>query len=177
MTNILKNKKVVIPAIIGLASLATVLTVFGPILAIAESSTNASQIPEIAGSVNVAETMKSFIKEHRTTSLSEAASTAEHEVTNGAAIGGHIGIVQGYLVYNFFVVDTENETGYTIMIDAGDGKVLYKPDGMDLKDMGKSFGFGPFGHGPSGKHGFGGGWMMPHQGFMDRADSESPGTQ
>ena len=177
MTNTLKNKKVVIPAIIGLASLAAVLTVFGPILAIAESSTNASQIPEIAGSVNVAETMKSFIKEHRTTSLSEAASTAEHEVTNGAAIGGHIGIVQGYLAYTFFVVDTENETGYAIMIDAGDGKVLYKSDGMDLKDMGKSFGFGPFGHGPSGKHGFGGGWMMPHQGFMDRADSESPGTQ
>ena len=177
MTNTLKNRKVVIPAIIGLASLAVVLTVFGPILAKAESSTNASQIPVITGSVNVADTMKTFIKEHRIVSLSAAATTAESQVTNGAAIDGHVGIVQGYLVYNFFVVDTENETGYKIVVDAGNGKVLYKSDGMDLKDMGKSFGFGPFGHDPSGKHGFGGGWMMQHQGFMDRCNSESSGTQ
>ena len=183
MTNTLKNKKVIIPAIIGLASLAVVLTVFSPILAIAaESSTNASQMPQITGSVNVAETMKNFIKEHRTTSFSVAASTAEHEVTNGVAIGGHIGIVQGYLAYNFFVVDTENETGYKIVVDAGDGKVLYKSDGMSLKDMGKSFGFGPFGHGSFGhdsigKHGSDGEWMMPHQGDMDKPDSQSPGTQ
>ena len=116
MTNTLKNKKIVIPAVIGLASLAVVLTVFSPILAIAESPTNASQTPQITGSVNVAETMKTFIKEHRTISLSVAASTAENQVTNGTAIGGHVGISQGYLVYNFFVVDTENETGYKIMM-------------------------------------------------------------
>lgn len=176
MTNTLKNKKVVIPAIIGTASLAVVLTVLSPILAIAES-TNASQMPQITGSVNVAETMKSFIKEHRTISLSEAASTAEHEVTNGAAIGGHIGIVQGYLAYTFFVVDTENETGYTIMIDAGDGKILYKSDGKSLKEIHKSFGFGPSGHHSFGKHGFGGGWMMLHQGYMNKTDSQSWGTQ
>lgn len=177
MTNLLKNKKVIIPAIIGLASLAVVLTALSPIIAIAESPTNASQMPQITGSVNVVETMKTFIKEHRTISLSVAASTAESQVTNGAAIGGHVGIVQGYLVYNFFVVDTENETGYNIVVDAGDGKVLYKSDGMDLKDMGKSFGFGPFGHGPFGKHGFGGGWMTPHQGYMDKSGSESSDTQ
>lgn len=183
MTNTLKNKKVVIPAIIGLASLAVVLTVFSPVLAIAaESSKNATQMPQITGSVNVAETMKNFIKEHRTTSFSVAASTAENQVTNGVAIGGHIGIVQGYLAYTFFVVDTENETGYTIMIDAGDGKVLYKSDGRSLKDMGKSFGFGPFGHGSFGhdsfgKHRLGGEWMMPHQGDIDNPDSQSSETK
>ena len=177
MTNTLKNKKIVIPAVIGLASLAVVLTVFSPILAIAESPTNASQTPQITGSVNVAETMKTFIKEHRTISLSVAASTAENQVTNGTAIGGHVGISQGYLVYNFFVVDTENGTGYKIMIDAGDGKVLYKSDGMDMKDMGKSFGFGQFGHDSFGEHGFGGACMRSHQGFMDKTGSESSGTQ
>jgi len=181
MTNPLKNKKVVIPAIIGLASIL-VLTSLSPILAIDGSSTNASQMPQIAGSVNVADTMKTFIKEHRTISLSVAASTAESQVTNGAAIGGHVGIVQGYLVYNFFVVDTENETGYNIVVDAGDGKVLYKSDGIALKEMGKSFGFGSFGHGSFGhesfgKHGFGGKWMMPHQGYMDKTDSESTEPQ
>jgi len=176
MTNLFRNKKVVIPAIIGLASIALVLTSLSPILAIAESSTNAS-MPQITGSVNVVDTMKNFIKENRKISLSEAASTAESQVTNGAAIGGHVGIEQGYLVYNFFVVDTESETGYNIVVDAGDGKVLYKSDGISLKEMGKSFGFGPFGHGSFGKHGFGEKWMMPHQGDMDTAEPQSSETQ
>ena len=187
MTNLLKNKKVVISAIIGLASLAVVLTVFSPILAIAESSTNASQMPQITGSVNVEQAMKEYIKDHQTTSFSEAASIAEKQVTNGAVVGGHIGIIQGYLVYNFFVIDTENDTGYSIMIDAGDGKILKKSDGNDLKEFGKSFGFGPFGHDSfdhdsfghrqCDKHGFGGGWMMQHQGYMNKTDSESSDTQ
>ena len=179
MTNQFKNKKVVIPAIIGVGFLVIVLTVLSPILVEAQTSTDNQT--KITGSVNIAQAMKDYIKDHQTTSFSEASSIAEKQVTNGAVVGGHVGVVQGYLVYNFFVIDTENDKGYSIMIDAGDGKILQKSDGMDLKDFGKSFGFGSFGHGSFGHgsfgdHGFGGNWMK-HQGLMDKPSSESSGTQ
>lgn len=180
MTNRFKNKKTVIPAIIGIGFLAIVLTALSPIFA--ETQTSADNQTKITGSVNIAQAMKDYIKDHQTTSFSEAASIVEKQVTNGAVVGGHVGVVQGYLVYNFFVIDTENDKGYSIMVDAGDGKILQKSDGIDLKDFGKSFGFGSFGHGSFkhgsfGDHGFGGKWMMPHQEHMDNPDSQGSGTQ
>ena len=177
MTN--RFKKAVIPSIVGVGLLAIVLTVLSPILV--EAQTSADSQTKITGSVNIAQAMKDYIKDHQTTSFSEAASIAEKQVTNGAVVGGHIGVVQGYLVYNFFVIDTEKNTGYSIMIDAGNGKILQKSDGTDLKEFGKSFGFGPFGHdsfghGSFGNHEFGGKWMK-HQGNMDKSDSKSSDTQ
>lgn len=38
---------------------------------------------------------------------------------------GQLGEVQGYLVYTFFVVNGENNMGFLIIVDAGNGKVLY----------------------------------------------------
>jgi uncharacterized membrane protein YkoI len=173
-------KQIVIPAIIGVGFLAAVLTVLSPILVEAQTSTDTQA--KITGSVNIEQAMKDYIKEHQATSFSEAASIAEKQVTSGAIVGGHIGVVQGYLVYNFVVIDTENDKSYSIMIDAGDGKILKKSDAMDLKQFGKSFGFGSFGHGSFGhdsfeKHKFGGKWMMPPQGQTPNPDSSSSGTQ
>ncbi|MBI5378489.1 MAG: hypothetical protein HZA82_07705 [Thaumarchaeota archaeon] len=171
MTNSIKSKKIFIPTITGIALLAVVLVAFSPISAIADSSTN-PKIPQISGSVNVEKTMKDFIKEHRTTSFAEAATTAEHQVSNGVAVNGNIGVVQGYLVYTFCVMDTSSDTSYIIMIDAGNGTVLHKSDGISMKDMGK-FGHG-FGHGFGG-HAFGG-KMMP-QNWSDKTDSGTPENQ
>lgn len=130
-----------------------------------EAQTSADSQTKITGSVNIAQAMKDYVKDHQTTSFSEAASIAEKQVTNGAVVGGHVGIVQGYLVYNFIVIDTENDTGYSIMIDAGDGKILEKSEGKDLKAFGKFGTMMPFGqHGMHGfdGHGFGGheSWKM-----------------
>jgi hypothetical protein len=156
MTSSIKNKKIFVPTIAGIALLAVVLVAFSPVSAIADSAN--PNMPQISGSVNVEKTMKDFIKDHRTTSFADAATTAEKQVTNGVAVGGNIGVVQGYLVYTFFVMDTETDTSYVVMIDAGNGTVLHKSDGMPMKEMGK-FGQGGFGHG------FGHGFekMMPHK--------------
>lgn len=73
MTNSIKNKKILVPTIAVLILLTVVLAAFSPISAIAESSNQ--KMPQISGSVNVAKTMKDFIKEHKTTSFAEAVST------------------------------------------------------------------------------------------------------
>lgn len=174
MTNSIKNRKILVPTITGIALMAVILVAFSPISAIADSSTN-PKTPQISGSVNVEKTMKDFIKEHRTTSFAEAATAAEHQVSNGVVVNGNIGVVQGYLVYTFCVMDTEKDTSYIVVIDAGNGAVLHKSDGISMKDMGK-FGHG-FGYGFG--HGFGhfGGKMMPHQNWSDKTDSGTPENQ
>ena len=172
MTNSIKSKKELVPTILGLALLAVVLVSFGPISALADSAKD-QKMPQITGSVNVAKTLKDYIKQQRTTSFAEAATTAEHQVSNGAVMGGHTGVVQGYLVYTFCVVDTDKDTSYFVIIDDGNGKVLNKSDGISMKDMGVfEHGFG--GHGFGEHHGFGG-KMMPHN-WSDKTDSENPVT-
>ena len=176
MTNPIKNKKVVIPTIIGLGFLAIFLTVLSPVLAQMQSTDN--QAPQITGSVNIKQTMKDYIKENQKTPFSEASSIAQKEVTNGSVVGGHIGIVQGYLVYNFMVIDTENDKVYSVTVDAGNGTVLYKSEGKDLNESGKmfgSFGHGQFGHEAFDRHAFGGEWMQ-HK-YMNKTDAQSSWTQ
>ena len=43
---------------------------------------------------------------------------AQSQVTKGTVRGGHLGVVQGYLVYKFITVNVENQTGYITLIDA-----------------------------------------------------------
>lgn len=182
MTNI-KNKKILIPAIAAITLLAVVVGAFNPISALADPFAKNQEMPEITGSVNIADTMKDYIKEHRTTSFSDAATTAEKQVSNGVVVGGHVGIIQGYLVYTFGVIDTESDAIYMIMIDAGNGTVLHKSEGISMKEMG-GFGPGPLGSGFGG-HGFGGpdfghGFdkkMMSSQDWSDKTDSENSETQ
>lgn len=166
----LKSKKVLLSAI-AIAVFAIAIGTLSPISAIAESK----EMPQITGSINIKETVKNYVKENRDVSFSEAATTAEGQVTNGSAMGGHIGIVQGYLVYTFFVVDTENETGYKVIVDAGDGKVLNKSEGFQIHDM-KGFGPGPFGHEMPGPFSHFGKKMM-HQDWSTETDSETPQSQ
>jgi hypothetical protein len=166
MTNPIKNKKIVIPTIIGLGFVAAVLAAFSPILAEAEPVWNHSAIPQIEGSVNVGDAMKSFITEHKTVKFSDASSTAEAQVANGVVAHGNIGVVQGYLVYTFFVVDSENNAGYKVVIDAGNGKVLHKSEGTSFKEM-DGFSHKPFGFG----HGSGG--FCPFSKMMSHTTPES----
>jgi hypothetical protein len=100
--------------------------------------------------VSLANETSNFINENVNVSFVEAAQTAQGQVTNGTVFGGHLGVVQGYLVYTFFVANTANQTGHLVVVDAGNGNVLYTSEGQP---------FGSFGHpmmfGPSGGHGFG----------------------
>jgi uncharacterized membrane protein YkoI len=111
------------------------------------------QLPNITGSVNVGQTAKSFIKDNLKVSFSQAADIAGKQITNGTVVGGHLGVVQGYLVYKFFAVNPTTHIGYVTIVDAGNGKVLYTSQGQQ---MGGAFGPHPL-HGLRGE-GF---WHRP----------------
>jgi hypothetical protein len=188
------SKKVLLPAVIG-AIVASVITAgifigypaISSVHAVQPFNTNttagmasgSNPIPNIVGSINVVQTTKNVIKDNLKVSFSQAADLAVKQITNGTVIGGHLGVVQGYLIYTFFGVNPETHTAYHTIIDAGNGKVLYTSPSQQM-DRGGIFGrlgviggafgqlgphglVGGFGHGPSG-FGFGP-WRAPG-GFM-----------
>ena len=181
------SKKVLLPAAIGAIVAVVILTgifvaypTISSVYAVQPSNTTTaagiasgnSQIPRITGSINVLQTTKNIIKDNLKVSFSQAADIAGKQITNGTVVGGHLGVVQGYLVYTFFGVNPNTHTAYHTIIDAGNGKVLYTSPGQQM-DRGGFFGrlgalggaFGPhglgagFGHGPFG-FGFGP-WRAP----------------
>jgi hypothetical protein len=114
-------------------------------------------MPNITGSINVPKLINDQVK----VSFSDAAKTAEGQVDGGKVIGGHIGIVQGYLVYSFMVANPDNQTCYMVMVDAGNGTVLYKSEGFQMGSFGEHLGFGG---GPWGMHKAGGMMWGNHSG-------------
>jgi hypothetical protein len=149
-------------------------------------TTDASQygtMPKINGSVNVRDGIKNFFAENVKTPFIMGAQTAQDQIANGTVLGGHIGVTQGYLTYTYFVVNTTNNTANKVIIDAGNGQVLYTSEGKQIgsdQSMFESFGqgrgghegfggggnggFGPFGHG-FGPFGIGSGGFGPFGGF------------
>lgn len=114
-------------------------------------------LPQINGSVSVTEEARNFISENANVSFVTAAETAQGQVPDGRVFGGHLGVVQGYLVYTFFVANTGNQTGHVVIVDAGNGSVLYTSEGHSLGS------FGPLG-GHWGGHGGFAGWHGPWKG-------------
>ena len=111
-----------------------------------------SNIPKINGSVNVGEQIKNFFKEGMKIPFTTATETAQKQITNGTVLGGHLGVTQGYLTYTYFVVNPINGTGHKVIVDAGNGKVLYTSEGIPIGSFGHlghpgELMFGPFGHG------------------------------
>jgi uncharacterized membrane protein YkoI len=102
-------------------------------------------IPQINGSVSVANETSNFINENVKVPFVAAAQTAQGQVTNGTVFGGHLGVVQGYLVYKFFVADTGNQTGHLVVVDAGNGEVLYTSEGQSFGSFGHSSMYGHWG--------------------------------
>jgi len=115
--------------------------------------------------VNVRDGIKNFFAENAKTPFVTAAQTAQDQITNGTVLGGHLGVTQGYLAYTYFVVDPTNDAAHKVIIDAGNGQVLYTSEGKQMGSFRESmFGHGPgqFGHGPGpfghGPGPFGGFW-------------------
>jgi uncharacterized membrane protein YkoI len=158
MTNFV-SKKVLVPAAIAVAVVLVVLAV-PPALAASSGQNMAamSQMPKINGTVNVGQAVKDFISSNVKVTLSQASDTAAKQVNNGMVVSGHLGVVQGYLVYTLFVVDSGNQQGHVVIVDAGSGQVLYKSDSISMEHFGGPM-FGHFGMGgPWKAHGFGGVW-------------------
>ncbi len=144
----LSNKKVAIIAILA-SGLFSVALVGSLAVASAQEETHAG-MPDISGSVNLKEHTRDFINENVKVSFADAATTAQTQVEGGKILGGHLGVMQGYLVYTFLVTDTIGETSYKVVVDAGNGEVLYKGEGHEMgpKAFGhRGLGSGGFSHG------------------------------
>lgn len=114
-------------------------------------------IPQINGSVSIANETNNLINGKVNVSFVQAARTAQGLVANGTVYGAQLGLVQGYPVYTVFVLEnTANQIGHLTVIDAGNGQVLYISEGQPVGNFGHSSIFGHFG----GGHGYGQ-WNRP----------------
>jgi uncharacterized membrane protein YkoI len=159
--NFLNKKVIIVGAVLAIGALSTVLVVSSLAQATAQEQqqqygqkmmidwSGQGIIPPINGSVSVANETSNFINENVNVSFVAAAQTAQGQITNGTVLGGHLGVVQGYLVYKFFVADAANQTGHLTVIDAGNGNVLYASEGHMLGSFGHS---SMYGHWNGGHH-------------------------
>ena len=139
MSNSNKNIAVLGGIAIVLAIGALVIPVSLREIAAQETNTNTTQtnpmraeIPPLNGSVNVEQQSNQFIQDNVRVPFATALQTAQAEVGNGTAISGNLGLVQGYLVYIFKLANFEAQTSRIVIVDAGNGSVLYTSGDMPL---------------------------------------------
>ena len=174
--NILTKKVIIVVAVLAVGALSIVLVVSPLVQAAAQEQQQQQRmmmgrfgegLPQINGSVSIANETSNFVNENVKVSFLAAAQTAQGQVTNGTVLGGHLGILQGYLVYTFFVADMDNQTGHLVVVDAGNSNVLFTSEGQSIGSFGHKMPFGLWGghgHGGIGQwqglgkpHWFGGG--------------------
>jgi hypothetical protein len=140
----------------------------------------ANNIPQINGTLNLKNNTNGISIKNMSVPFLTAAQSAQNAIINGTIINGHIGITQGYLTYNFAVTNPTNNTLSNVIVDAGNGKVLYTSPGISINStqfamngmkgtngmngIASGFGHGGFGHGGFGHGGFGHGGFG-HGGF------------
>jgi len=107
-------------------------------------------MPQINGTLNIKDGINSFLTKNISVPFTTAAQTAQKEITNGTIINGKMDITQGYVTYNFGILNSSNGMLYKVIIDPGNGSVLYKSQGMSIES--------PM-LGMEGMHGFGHGWF------------------
>lgn len=104
-----------------------------------ETNTNTTQtnpmraeVAQLNGSVNVEQQSNQFIRDNVRVPFATALQTAQAEVGNGTAISGNLGVVQGYLVYIFKLANFDAQTSRIVIVDAGNGSILYTSGDMPL---------------------------------------------
>ena len=160
MRNSILNEKVLIPAAVLAAAVGLIIWGLSPAIAAVNQTINSAtsgyaQLPKITGSVDIGQTAKNFMNNNIKVSFVQAATIAAKQITNGTIVGGHLGVVQGYLVYTFFAMNGQSKTGFLTIVDAGNGKVLFTSQNQQMGSFGIPM-FGPFGSSRLG--GFGGFW-------------------
>jgi uncharacterized membrane protein YkoI len=110
---------------------------------------NPSPLLNITGSIPLGPTISGAIYSKVKTALSDAVTIAQKAVgSNTSATLAFIRPLNGYLVYDVHVRNNNNNTTTAVIVDAGNGKVLYKQTPPSLK-------FGDFGFGHHGMFGKG----------------------
>src|ERR671919_1444826 len=139
MSNNSSNKQVAVfgGLAIALAIVAIVLSI--PLREISAQETNSTQpnvmraeVPQLNGSVNIRDQANQFLQDSVQVPFATALETAQAQVGNGTAISGSLGIVQGYLVYTFKLANFDAQTSRIVIVDAGNGSVLYTSGDMPL---------------------------------------------
>ena len=150
-----------------------------PLREIFAQETNSTQpnpmrtdIPQLNGSVNVQQQADQFIQDNVQVPFATALESAQAEVGNGTAISGRLGVVQGYLVYIFKIANFDAETSRIVIVDAGDGAVLYTSGDMPLHFGG--LGCGDSGGGVGHHKGFGNHWGNHDRGGTSDNNSSQP---
>jgi uncharacterized membrane protein YkoI len=131
---------------------------------------NISPLANITGSIPLRSTISEAISSKVKTNLSDAITIAQKAVgTNTSATLAFVRPLNGYLVYDVHVKNNSNNTTTAVIVDAGNGKVLYKqtPPSLRFGD----FGFGQhsmFGQGKMGPSfgGYGAGRAFGDRGSM-----------
>jgi uncharacterized membrane protein YkoI len=103
-------------------------------------------LPSITGSIPLGSTISGAISSKVKTTLNEAITTAQKTVgSNSSATLAFIRPLNGYLVYDIHVRNNSNNTRYAVIVDPGNGKVLYKqalPSSLSAGDHAGMFGKG-----------------------------------
>ncbi len=134
-----------------------------------------TSLPNITGSIPLGSTISGAISSKVKTTLGEAIITAQKTVgSNSSATLAFIRPLNGYLVYDIHVRNNSNNTPYAVIVDPGNGKVLYKqtlPSSLSVADHTGMFGkgrLGPFSGGYG--RGCGGHGHWSNGGFMNNGD-------
>jgi len=118
----------------------------------AAAQTGNQTSPQLKGSVSIQNATNDFVKNNVKVAFNDAANTAKGQVDNGVVTGGRLSVVQGYLAYTFQVANYDAGTMKVVVVDAGNGSVLYTSDDMPLYNggiggyCGHHGGFGMYGH-------------------------------
>jgi hypothetical protein len=111
---------------------------------------NAS-LPNITGSIPLRTTISEAISSKVKTNLSDAVTIAQKAVgSNTSATLAFIRPLNGYLVYDVHVRNNSNNILYAVIVDPGNGKVLYKQTPPSLKFGFSADRYGMFGKGKMG---------------------------
>jgi uncharacterized membrane protein YkoI len=166
------NKKVVVPAAVALLAVAMVgVIVLSPMSVMAQNSTNANNneltAPNINGSVSIQNATNDFVKNNVKVTFTDAANLAKGQVPNGVLVGGRLSDVQGFLAYTFSIANYDSGTMKMVIIDAGNGQVLYTSNDLPLYNGGIEGGRCPGGAGWGGTH---------HHGFGMYSENPNKGT-
>ena len=124
------SKKTLIPAAITVVAVGLIIWGLSPAIAVVNQTINSgaptyTTLQTIVGSVNVRQSAINFLKDNLKVSFLQASEIAGKQVPNGTIVAGHLGAVRGYLIYTFFIVNTQDQTRHLIMVDAGNAKILY----------------------------------------------------
>jgi uncharacterized membrane protein YkoI len=123
------------------------------------ASTTASPLSNITGSIPLRSTISNALSSKVKTTLNDAITIAQKSAgTNTSATLAFIRPLNGYLVYDVHVRNNSNNTTTAVIVDAGNGKVLYKQTPPSL--VIGNFGLGQHGMFGQGKMGpFSGGYF------------------